>query len=138
MPIRVLARNMADVVSKSAWPQINEVWGIEVKLYYDHLWAGTSDLVGVHIGVPAIMDYKNSRKPKKKEHITNYFLQGCAYALAHNLHHGTDINKIVLFVCVRENPEKLQYQEFEVQGEEFNYYRDIWISRVNEFYRGKI
>lgn len=88
MPIRVLARNMADCIQSNAWPKINEVWGQEVPLYYEGLWAGTTDLVGMHDGIPSIMDYKNSRKPKTWEYIENYRLQLAAYALAHNQQHG--------------------------------------------------
>lgn len=137
MPIRVLARRMADVVQENAWPKINEIWGLEAKLYFDGLYAGTTDLVGVYNGIPAIMDYKNSRKPKSKSAISGYFMQGCAYALAHNLLYGTDIRTVVLFICVREDPKKLAYQEFLIEGEEFDMYNNMWIERVHKFYEMK-
>jgi hypothetical protein len=35
-----------------------EVWGSEINLYYPELYAGTTDLVGVYNGAPAIMDFK--------------------------------------------------------------------------------
>ncbi len=71
--------------------------------YFPGLYAGTTDLLGVHNGEPAIMDYKNTKKMKKKEMITDYFCQGAAYALAHNAVHGTDIAKIVIFMVDREH-----------------------------------
>ena len=135
MPMRTLARNMADCIQNSAWPNINEVWGQEVQLYYRGLWAGTSDLVGVHKGRPSIMDYKNSRSPKKKEDIDSYFQQGAAYALAHNQMFGTDINTVVIFMCVRKDPKNLVYLEYEVTGSEFDFYRDQWIEAVSKFYQ---
>lgn len=134
MPIRVLARRMADVVQENAWPKINEVWGQEVGLVYDGLWAGTTDLVGIHDGIPSIMDYKNSRNPKTWDHIENYRLQLAAYALAHNEMFGTDINRGVIFVCVRKDPKNLQYQEFIVEGEDFEEAKRMWIERVEQYY----
>lgn len=125
---------MADCIQSNAWPQINEVWGQEVPLFYEGLWAGTTDLVGMHNGIPSIMDYKNSRKPKTWEHIENYRLQLAAYALAHNQMHGTDINRGVIFICVRQDPENLQYQEFVVEGEDFEEAKRMWIDRVEMYY----
>lgn len=137
MPVRVLARNMADCIQKNAWPNINEVWGQEVALYYEGLWAGTTDLVGVHNGIPSIMDYKNSRKMKTWEHIENYRLQVAAYALAHNQMFGTSINRGVIFICVREDPNNLQYQEFVIENEEFELAITMWIERVEQYYNTK-
>lgn len=137
MPIRVLARRMADTIQSAAWPNITELWGQEAKLYYEGLYAGTTDLVGLWKGEEAIMDYKNSRKPKSKDKIKNYFMQGCAYALAHNRMYNTDIKKVVLFICVREDPKNLVYQEFMIEGDEFDMYTDMWIQRVHKYYEMK-
>lgn len=134
MPVRVLARKMADKIQEEAWPKINEVWGQEVPLYYEGLWAGTTDLVGIHDGIPTIMDYKNSRKKKTWNHIENYRLQIAAYALAHNYMYGTDIRRGVIFVCVREDPQNLQYQEFIIEGDDFDEAVQMWISRVEQYY----
>lgn len=135
MPIRVLGRRLADLIQQEAWPKINEVWGQEVGLFYEGLWAGTTDLVGIHDGIPSIMDYKNSRKKKTWDKIENYRLQCAAYAIAHNQMFGTDINRGVIFVAVRENPDKPVYQEFIIEGEEFELAKQQWIERVEMFYK---
>ncbi|SOK58570.1 hypothetical protein [Yersinia phage fHe-Yen9-04] len=134
MPIRVLARSMADCIQENAWPKINEVWGQEVPLFYEGLWAGTTDLVGIHDGIPSIMDYKNSRKPKTWEYIENYRLQLAAYAIAHNAMFGTEIDRGVIFICVRKDPQNLQYQEFVIEGTDFEEAKQMWIERVEQFY----
>ena len=64
--------------------QLQEYWGMETALYYPQLYAGTTDLVGVYNGKPSIIDYKQTNKPKKTEWIHDYFIQGAAYAAAHN------------------------------------------------------
>jgi hypothetical protein len=100
--------------------------------------------VGVHKGTPAIMDYKQSNRPKRREYIDDYLLQLCAYACAHNSVHGTDIRKGVVLMCVK--PEFLPeggfsepvYQEFILEGTEFTHYEDLWWKRVETFYEGLV
>ena len=63
--VQILARNMADTMINQAFCDIDEVWGIEAPLYYPGLYAGTSDMIGVHKGTPAFIDDKKTKKPKK-------------------------------------------------------------------------
>ena len=134
MPMRVLARRMADSIQENAWPKIEEIWGQEVKLYYGGLWAGTTDIVGLYNGVPTIMDYKNSRRVKTRDDVEGYFTQGCAYALAHNQMFGTDIRSVAIFMCVRKDPKNLQYLEFSIEGDEFDHYQKLWVQKVTQYY----
>ena len=141
-PFSWASHAMAQVVIKEGLVNVNEYWGVEVPLYFPEVYAGTTDLVGVHKGVPAILDFKQSNKPKKDEWITDYKLQLAAYALAHNEIHGTDINKGVILVCVKpktdpstqEMIEPPQYQEFIVEGTEFEHWKNQWWKRCEEYY----
>lgn len=126
----LISKMLAKLIVKEAFPKIDEIWGSEVGLYSSGLYAGTTDLVGVHQGVPAIMDFKNSRKAKKKEWIEGYFMQLAAYALAHNEMYGTTINKGVVMVGVRD----ITYQEFIIEGEEFTRYETMWANKVCAYY----
>ena len=74
---------------------VNEFWGAEVPVYYSGLYAGTTDCLGVWKNRPAIMDFKQTNKPKKREWIDDYFVQLAAYAAAHNETHGTDRKSVV-------------------------------------------
>jgi genome maintenance exonuclease 1 len=120
--------------------KVDEFWGVEVPVYYSGLYAGTTDCVGVHQGTPAIMDFKQTNKPKKKEYIGDYFLQLCAYAQAHNEMHGTDIKKGVILMCAQ--PKQLgdgtydtpAYQEFVLEGDEFTHWAKEWNKRVELYY----
>ena len=127
--VHVQGRKMAEVVLQDGLNKVDEVWGSEVHLYYPDLYAGTTDLVGVHNGVPAIMDFKQTNKPKKEEWVDNYKLQGAAYALAHNHVYKTDIRKIVIMMCSRD----LQYQEFVVEGEAFDEWSRGWSDRLMQY-----
>ena len=125
------AKAMAQVVKEHVQPNLDEVWGSEVNLYYPGLYAGTTDLLGVWKGQPAIMDFKQTNKPKKREWIEDYFLQGAAYSLAHNALYETDIKSIAIFMCSRD----CQWQLFEVKADEFQHWADKWAARVEQFYR---
>jgi hypothetical protein len=125
------AKAMAQVVKEHVQPNLDEVWGSEVNLYYPGLYAGTTDLLGVWKGQPAIMDFKQTNKPKKREWIEDYFLQGAAYGLAHNALYETDIKSIAIFMCSRD----CQWQLFEVKADEFQFWADKWAARVEQFYR---
>ena len=68
------AHTMANVIIDNGLNDVSEVWGSEVSLHYPELYAGTTDLVGVYKGEPAICDFKQSRKLKKKEWIEDLSL----------------------------------------------------------------
>lgn len=131
---------MAKEVIKQGFPNVNEVWGSEVPLYFPELYAGTTDCVGIHDGDESILDFKQTNKPKKLEWIEDYFLQLTAYALAHNEVHGTNIRKGVIMMCVRPpeiEPGKWgqpEYQQFILESKDFNYWTDRWCDRVSQYY----
>jgi genome maintenance exonuclease 1 len=129
----------AEVILKGL-QHVDEFWGTEVPLYYSGLYAGTTDLIGTWKGQPAIMDFKQSNKVKKREYIGDYFLQLAAYAAAHNEMHSTNINTGVVLMAVQP---KLQadgtystpeYLEFVIEGNEFAYWADEWMKRVELYY----
>lgn len=129
--IRKMASDMADIIIANGLSKVTEVWGIEKSVYFPDLYAGTIDLVGCHDNEPAIMDYKTSKKIKKEEWIENYYLQGCAYALAHNQLFDTNIRKVVLFMVSRDN----EFKEFVLEGEKFDQFCDEWCRRVEQYYK---
>ena len=122
--------DMAKIVIKEGLCNVDEYWGTEVALYHPKIYAGTTDLVGVHKGEPAILDFKQTNKPKKREWIEDYFLQLAAYAEAHNEVYGTKINKGVVLMCSKD----YEYQEFISEGTEFDMWKDLWWQRVEEYY----
>ena len=109
---------------------LHEAWGSEVALYYPGLYAGTCDLTGTWMGRPAILDFKQTNKPKKREWIDDYFCQLAAYAMAHNEVYGTDIKDGVVLMCSKD----FEPQVFEVSGSEFEKYTDEWLRRVEQYW----
>jgi genome maintenance exonuclease 1 len=121
---------MARSIIDQGLSKCNEFWGTEVSLYFPKIYAGTTDLVGLHEGSEAIMDHKQTNKPKKREWIEDYFVQLAAYANAHNEVYGTKIRKGVIFMCSAAN----EYQEFILEGADFDTYTDKWFNRVEQYY----
>jgi genome maintenance exonuclease 1 len=87
------------------------------------------------------MDHKQTNKPKKREWIDDYFLQLAAYALAHNETYGTNIRKGVVFMCVAPKEtspgvwNKPEYQEFVIEGSDFDTYTNKWYERLEQYYK---
>lgn len=126
----LISKTLAKVIIKHGLSGVNSIWGSEVALFCKDLYAGTTDLVGVHHGTPAIIDFKNSLRSKKKEWIEDYFLQLAAYAMAHNEMFGTSINKGVIMMATRD----AEYQEFIIEGDEFIHYETQWAERLARYY----
>ena len=134
--IHQMARELAEIVIEQGLSNLDEVWGTEVPLYYPELYAGTTDCVGVWKGKPAIIDFKTTRKPKRREWIDDYFLQGAAYAEAHNKIYGTDIKTIVIMMIGwdEEADNMGNYQEFVVEEDEYQRYAIMWAGKVQQYF----
>ena len=128
--IHRVASKMAETVVENIQDDLDEAWGTEVGLYYPGIYAGTTDLVGVWKQKPAIMDFKQTNRPKKREWIEDYFMQAAAYGNAHNVLFGTDIRTAAIFMCSRD----CEFQLFELNETEFDEYSKKWALRVGEFY----
>ena len=137
-PFAVKAHKMACEIRDNALTDVNEIWGSEVNLYIPQLYAGTTDLVGVYKGNHAIMDFKQTNKPKKVEWIEDYFLQLVAYSEAHNEIHGTNIREGHVFMCSRgDDSTQLggeTYQQFDLWPHEYDDWRKEWYNRVYTYY----
>ena len=122
---------MAEIIyNEGLKDHMQEIWGTEVTLYYPGLYAGASDLVGIYDGRESIMDFKQANKPKRKEWITDYFLQLAAYATAHNQVYDTNINSGTILMCTKDN----YFQKFTVSGGEFQRFMWDWLRRVDQYY----
>ena len=140
-PFAVPSWLMAQTVIDQGLTNVSEFWGIEVPLYFPKIYAGTTDGCGMHLAQESILDYKQTNRAKRREWIDDYFLQLCAYAEAHNQVHGTHIKKGVVLMCVKPDVDAQmniirppEYQEFVLEGAEFEHYRDLWWRRVEQYY----
>lgn len=135
------SHQMAMTVIDQGLKNVTEFWGVEIPLYFPNLYAGTSDGAGIHLGEEAILDYKQTNKPKREEWIDDYKLQLVAYALAHNELYGTKIRKGVVLMCVKPDLDAQynitappQYQEFVLRPEDFDHWEQEWWRRLELYY----
>ena len=112
------------------FPSIDQVYGCEIHLHYPGKYAGTADVIGKHLGEEAIMDFKQTNTPKRRrQYVWDYFQQLAAYAMAHNELYGTEIKKGVIMMCSVD----CFYQEFVLEGREFERAADAWNTRLENF-----
>ena len=112
--------------------RIGRVYAQEAPLYSKHLGvAGRVDCVAEFDGKLSIIDFKTSRKLKKKEWIENYFIQETAYAIMWEERTGIPITQLVTLISV-DNEEPQVFIE----------HRDNWdkklIETINEWKRRKL
>ena len=124
------AHNMAMQVIQNGLSNVTEFYGSECTLYYPGLYAGQTDLIATHKGDMAVIDFKQTNKPKKRQWIEDYCLQLAAYGMAHDFIYKTAITKAVIMMCSKDN----FYQEFVIAGEEYRKYKHQWLERVNKYY----
>ena len=124
------AHNMAIRVIEQGLCNVSEYYGIECTLHYPGLYAGQTDMVGVHKGEDAIIDFKQTNKPKKEEWIEDYYLQLGAYSLAHNVVYNSNITQGIVLLCTVDN----LFQDFRIQGVKLEEYQNKFLEKVEQYY----
>lgn len=102
--------------------RLTEVYAQEAPLYSMHLGvAGRVDCVGIFDGKLSIIDYKTSRKPKRRDWISNYFMQETAYAIMWEELTGQPITQLVTIVSVDQHEPQV-----------FIEHRDDWVNSLKD------
>jgi hypothetical protein len=121
MPANIFTFN---TIKKLIDKNLNNVWFQEEFLYSDQLkTAGQVDCIAEWDGELSIIDFKTSRKPKKEEHIQNYFMQAAFYAAAFYERTGVPIKQGVVLIAVDDDHP----QVFKVDT--FDYLKHFWSVR---------
>lgn len=85
---------------------VDNILGVELPLSSKALGvAGRTDLVAEYDGKPSVIDFKTSKKPKKKEWIENYFLQSTIYSMMFERMYSISIPQFVVIITVDEESE---------------------------------
>ena len=112
--------------------RVGTIYAQECPLYSDYLKiAGRVDCVAEFDGKPSIIDFKTSRKTKKKSWIENYFIQESAYAIMWEERTGMPITQLVTLISV-DNEDSQVFIE----------HRDNWdaklLETIDEYKKRKI
>lgn len=105
---------------------------IEIKLSFDKKYTGRIDLVALHDGEMAVIDYKTTGIMKSSEDLENYKLQLCAYAdLWDKAYPDKPIRRGVIAMAT-----DTEFCEFILGGDEFDKYRGKWRNKLKLFWDG--
>jgi len=100
-------------IAKGDLNNIDNIHGLETPLYSEYLGiAGTVDCIAEYNNELAIIDFKTSKKPKKREWIEGYFVQCAAYACMLYELTGLTVKKFVIIMTC-ENGECEVYEEYD-------------------------
>lgn len=89
------------VKMKPELKKLNNIHCLEEKLFSHELkLAGTVDCIAEHDGVLSVIDFKTSKRLKKKDDIGNYFMQGAAYSTMFTEMTGIPIKQVVILIGV--------------------------------------
>lgn len=101
MPINVMTFNTLKPILDE---RVDNIYFQEAPLYSRKIkTAGRVDLIAEFDGKLSIIDFKTSRKPKKQEWITSYFMQESFYAAAFYELTGVPIKQIVTLIMVDDD-----------------------------------
>ena len=126
------AQRMAEIIVDRGLNDCSNVYGVEAVLYYPGLYAGSCDLIASYNGKLAIIDFKQTNKPKQREWIGDYFLQMAAYGMAHDAVYDTAIELGIIMMCSRDG----YYQQFVIEGSEFREAKHKFLKRLDIYYGG--
>ena len=125
--IKQSLENLKPLIDK----HVTKVFGTEVALYSDHLQvAGTCDAIVEWDGIPTIVDWKTSRRPKKKKDIGNYFMQLAAYAVMWEERTGMPCNATRIVMDVDDFHPVMYKESRDAHIEEFIKWRDEYNRRL--------
>ena len=133
-PYSKQSHTMAGIIIEKGLNKLDECWGVEVSLYFPEIYAGTTDCVGLFEGNPAILDFKQTNKPKKTEWVHDYFMQLCAYGEAHNEVYNTNIRTGVILMCSKD----YEFQTWVIEDDEYDKYKHKWWDRVAQYYETQL
>lgn len=107
-----LNKTMYNQIAKHLEQHVDDVRSSEGQLFSHKLKiAGSVDLVASYKGEPAIIDFKTSTKPKRKEWIENYFLQATMYSYMLYEMTGLYHPKLVIAIALEEDSGPQIFEE---------------------------
>jgi hypothetical protein len=117
--------------SSQYFDRIRRVVSAEVFLWSKQGYAGTVDNISeMTDGRTLVIDYKNSRRPKREEWVQDYFVQGSAYFIAHWERSGQKPDGVEIWIA---NEEDSIPQTFSLTVEDIKYYFKEFKRRLELF-----
>ena len=119
--------------------RIDNIYVQEHRMYSNHLRiAGTVDCVAEFDGKLSIIDFKNSRKIKRKEYIEHYFMQCAAYAIMFEERYKKPISQIVIIITVECEQPQYFIEKRDNYTKKLLEYRDLYEEKNGIIYKDHI
>jgi len=100
----VMFKQLQPILDRS----ISKVYMQEAPLWsYKYRLAGRVDCVADIKGKLSVVDFKTSMKPKKREWVTDYFLQTAAYSHMIGEMYGDTVEQTVIFIAVEDRDPQI-------------------------------
>ena len=116
---------------ESFFDRIDEVLESEAFLWSKIGYAGTVDNVSkTKDGKILVIDYKNSRRPKKEEWVQDYYLQLASYYVAYWERTGIKANGAEIWIA---NEENSMPQTFELTQDDIKHYFKQFKNRLDKY-----
>tara|TARA_S200002703_G_scaffold115052_1_gene100609 strand:+ start:2774 stop:3454 length:681 start_codon:yes stop_codon:yes gene_type:complete len=104
---------------------LDNVAVIEGGMMSDHLRAaGTVDCIAEWDGQMSIIDWKTSKKPKRRDWIKNYFMQAAAYAVMFEENTDIPVRQLVIAMACEDGESRLYIEDRDTWIDEFIKVRD--------------
>lgn len=117
--------------SSQYFDRVKRVVEAETFLWSKVGYAGTVDNISEMIDdTTLVIDYKNSRKPKREEWIQDYFVQGSAYFIAHWERTGVKPDGVEIWIANEQNSIP---QTFKLTARDVKYYFTQFMKRLKQF-----
>lgn len=129
---------MFNVMKQFCDKNVEGVYHQERPVYSNTLGiAGRFDVLCKMNGVPVLMDFKNSRRRKKKEYVQSYILQSTAYATIITEHTGIEIEWFVIPVVTFDGElqvftGKVSDHKQDMKDQVNRYYNEVGGAERNE------
>lgn len=112
---------------------VGDIYSIEQALYSSRLrLAGRVDCIAEWDGQISVIDFKSSTKPKKEEHILNYFMQCTAYAIMFEEIVHRPINRLVIAIAVADGTNQIFIRE------KTEYYTKSLDLYINKYWKNRL
>jgi len=134
-----IAKEMFTIMRLMGLSKVREIWGVEVALHLENLYAGRTDLVCRYNNLPTVLDYKTSIYWKPGDFVETYKAQCAMYSMAHNwmFPDVEPIRQGVIMIGIRPNPEynkKAQVQTIIMNHDELLRYEEAALKMVEMFH----
>ena len=125
-------REMFNAIKPVLDENIDNVVAQEVPLWSSYLGiAGRVDCIAEYNGRLSVIDFKTSRKTKRKEWIGSYFQQASAYCVMFEERTKTPIDQIVIIVAVEDGTSQVFIEKRD------NYIMDC-MDTIHQYYQEQI